>query len=375
MQQPRPTPRRRGLPGQWPRRHRERLARREVVETRARLHERGLSLGAFSVALGCSDRLIRRWAERNADPFDGLSPVALGRPTKRGTADERDLVLAILGVLGPFTPIASLRTLVPGLARREVEELRWRYRRHMRLAGHATAQVLTWHRPGAVWAMDYTEVPWRIDGAEKYVLSVRDLASGYELLALVAERADAQTTRNALTLLFKEFGPPLVLKSDNGSHFVEAGVRALLEEHHVLHLRSPAGWPAYNGACESGIHWLKARALQFAVHEGRDCISAGDLSAAQSLGNDRLRRVLGTERTPTQVWTSRQPIRDCERHELRLAVARLVLEARTSRGHHPATQLSDDQRAEAERDAISRALHERGLLSTRRRTIPLPRKR
>jgi hypothetical protein len=283
--------------------------------------------------------------------------------------------VAALGELGPFNPIASLRRLCPGLARREVHELRSRYRRRLRLIGRATAQALTWHRPGAVWAMDYTEVPWRVDGAEKYVLSVRDLASGYQLLALVTERADARTTRQALALLFVEHGAPLVIKSDNGSHFVEAAVRALLDEHRVLHLRSPAGWPAYNGACESGIHWLKARALQFAVREGRAHVSAGDLSAAQSLGNDRLRRVLDTERTPTQVWGVRHPITDCERHELSLVFARLELEARTSRGYHSATQLSDSQRAEVEREAISRALHERGLLSTRRRSIPLPAKR
>lgn len=346
-----------------------------MVEIRSRLHESGLALGAFSVALGCSDRTIRAWAQRAADAFDELSPVALGRPPKRGTAEERNLVIAALGELGPFASAQTLRGLAPGLARREVDELRSRYRRHLRQKGHATAQVLAWSRPGAVWAIDYTEVPWRVDGLEKHVLSVRDLASGYQLLALVAERADAETTRRALALLFREHGPPLVIKSDNGSHFVEAGVRALLDEHHVLHLRSPAGWPAYNGACESGIHWLKARALQFAVREGRDHVSAGDLSAAQSLGNDHLRRVLDTERTPTQVWTDRQPISDCERHELRLVVAHLELDARTSRGHHAAAQLPDDQRAEVEREAISRALHERGLLSTRRRSIPLPKKR
>jgi hypothetical protein len=165
------------------------------------------------------------------------------------------------------------------------------------------------------------------------------------------------------------------MKSDNGSHFTEAGVRAVLDAYRVLHLRSPAGWPAYNGACESGIHWLKARALQFAVREGRAQISASDLSAAQALGNDLLRRACGTERTPTQVWADRQPISDDERSELLLVFARRELEARASRGHLDATPLTDDERAAVEREAISRALHERGLLTTRRRSIPLPSKR
>ncbi|MCO5164771.1 MAG: DDE-type integrase/transposase/recombinase [Planctomycetes bacterium] len=367
--------RRRGLPGQWSRRQREHLARRAVVEARDQLNACGLSLSRFCESLGRSERTLRRWAERHADPFDRLTPVALGRPPKRGTALERNLVVAALGELGPFTPVASLRQLAPGLARREVEELCWRHRVHMRVAGHATAQTLAWHRPGAVWAVDYTEVPWRVDGREKHVLSVRDLASGYHLLALVAEHADARTTRDALASLFATHGPPLVLKSDNGGHFADAGVRALLDEHGVLHLRSPAGWPAYNGACESGIHWLKARAFQFAVREGRTQVSAGDLGAAVCLGNDLLRRVRGAEQTPTQVWSARQPISDGERHELRLVFERRELEARATRGHHPEALLSDDQRADVEREAISRALHERGLLTTRRRSIPLPAKR
>jgi transposase InsO family protein len=367
----RPTRRRRGLAGQRPQRELEQQARLEVVEARARLNACGMSLSDIDEALGRPARTIRSWAELREDD----RPCAIGRPPKRGTATERDAVLAVLAELGPFASVAMLRQVSPGLARREVEELRWRFRAHMRVAGHATAQVLTWHRPGAIWAMDYTEVPLRVDGAEKYVLSVRDLASGQHLLALVAEHADAETTRRALALLFAEHGAPLVLKSDNGSHFVEAEVRALLDERRVLHLRSPKATPTYNGACESGIHWLKERALQFAVLAGRQSVSAGDLGAALSLGNDSQRGHSITERTPTQVWGARQPIIECERAELHLVFARRELEARTVRGHHAATQLTDHQRAEVEREAISRALHERGLLSTRRRSIPLPSKR
>lgn len=314
-----------------------------------------------------------RPAQRHAE--DGLAPVALGRRPKRGTPEQRNAVVAVLGDLGPFAAISTLRQVAPGLARRELHELRWRHRRYMREAGHATAQVLSWHRPGAVWAMDYTEVPWRIDDHEKHVLSVRDLASGNHLLALVAEHADAKTTRAALALLFAEHGAPLVVKSDNGSHFVEAGVRALLDEHRVLHLRSPKGTPAYNGACESGIHWLKARALQFAVREGRDRVSAGDIDAARALGNDVARRLLGTEQSATQVWARRLPISPEERDGLHLVVAPLELEARSARALHAEHLLTDDQRAEVAREAISRALHERGFVATRRRSIPLPKKR
>ena len=86
-------------------------ARKAAAEARDRLAERGVSMAVASQALGRSERTLRRWAERHADPFDGLSPVALGRPPKRGTAADRDLVIAALGQLGPFTPIGSLQQL------------------------------------------------------------------------------------------------------------------------------------------------------------------------------------------------------------------------------------------------------------------------
>ena len=54
-------------------------------------------------------------------------------------------------------------------------------------------------------------------------------------------------------------GTPLVLKSDNGSHFTCNVVQDLLATHHVACLFSPPHWPQFNGGIEAGIHALKDR--------------------------------------------------------------------------------------------------------------------
>ena len=62
----------------------------------------------------------------------------------------------------------------------------------------------------------------------------------------------AATTRDALLALFVEFGPPLVLKSDNGSAF-KGDVITLLDDWQITPLRSPPKTPRYHGSREAGI--------------------------------------------------------------------------------------------------------------------------
>jgi hypothetical protein len=55
-----------------------------------------------------------------------------------------------------------------------------------------------------------------IDGLYPYLLAIRDFASGYTLAWLPVREATAETVLHFLRLLFRIFGAPLVLKSDNG---------------------------------------------------------------------------------------------------------------------------------------------------------------
>ncbi len=67
--------------------------------------------------------------------------------------------------------------------------------------------------------------------------------------------ADATATKalSVLARLVRKYGPPLVLKSDNGSAFLSAGFAAWLARWQILSLLSPVRMPRYNGACEAGI--------------------------------------------------------------------------------------------------------------------------
>src|SRR6185295_15872220 len=120
-------------------------------------------------------------------------------------------------------------------ARRELEDLSARYRRVYRKRGVMLHQ-LHWSNCGAVWATDFAEAPAKIDSEYPYVLSVRDLAAGKQLLALPVPHTSAQVVCEALRALFVEHGTPLVLKSDNGAAFIAEVTRTLLANAGVQHL-------------------------------------------------------------------------------------------------------------------------------------------
>lgn len=71
-------------------------------------------------------------------------------------------------------------------------------------------------------------------------------ATWLQLLWLPVEAETAETAAFALAALFAEHGPPLVLKSDNGSPFTAQPVRALLSAQGVTDLHSSACTPQYN---------------------------------------------------------------------------------------------------------------------------------
>ena len=69
----------------------------------------------------------------------------------------------------------------------------------------------------------------------------------------------AESTIDALQWLLLEHGPPLVLKSHNGSSFIADEMRRSLDGWRVRPLFSPPYTPEYNGAIEAGNGALKTR--------------------------------------------------------------------------------------------------------------------
>ena len=114
-----------------------------------------------------------------------------------------------------------------------------RYRRVWRRRYRPRGFRLTWHLAGAVWAMDFSEAPYLIDGVYKYLFAVRDLASHHQIAWIPVPDQQAETILPILEQLFQEHGPPLVLKSDNGSAFIADLLTGLMAANQVSSLFSP----------------------------------------------------------------------------------------------------------------------------------------
>lgn len=101
-----------------------------------------------------------------------------------------------------------------------------------------------------------------------WLVAVRDLASGYQLLWWPLRQATAEATAALLAELFGLFGAPLVRKSDNGCAFGSGVVQELLAAWGVTSLFSPPGCPWDNGSIEAALGSLKTRTAWQAVRGG-----------------------------------------------------------------------------------------------------------
>jgi hypothetical protein len=256
---------------------------------------------------------------------------------------------------------------------RELVDLADRYRQFYCNGQRVLVHALTWNVAGAVWAMDYTAPPNLVEGTYRTILCVRDLASGNTLATMPSAHDDAETTINVLRALFAEHGPPLCIKSDNGSHFVDQEVQRLLAEWRVAHLRSPFYTPSFNGSIEAGCGSLKIRAhYEAARHDRPGEWTLDDVEAARLRGNE-LGRPNGLARgTPDAEWGTRSPITEDARRSLLALVAQYELEEAGERGYQRGAPLGGDARLSIGRAALSRALCQLGYVQYRGRRIPLP---
>jgi transposase InsO family protein len=366
-----PSTARRGLARQRVVRERETSLRGHVVELAHWTHELGLSLPHTAGLLHLCARTLRAWCGL----FLGHVPRLhlLGRPTLRSPyADRRD-VLAVLDELGPATSVATLRACFPTMPRAELAELLGRYRRVWRMRHQHAPHVLEWTKPGTVWAMDFAETPQPIDGIYPYLLAVRDLASGYQLLWQPVPAPSADETILALRSLFAEHGAPLVLKTDNGSAFCADATRNFLAPWDIQVLFSPPHTPQYNGAIEAGIGSLKTRTERHAATQGHAGYwTADDVAAAQAEANATARPKGPTGPTPDQLWRERRPITTEQRALFEQAVARQLQEVYAAEGIAQEEVVTPKEERKMTRAAIRRALVECDYLLFTRRRIPLP---
>lgn len=222
-------------------------------------------------------------------------------------------------VHGPAASVATLQSWCPTASRRAIG--RWlREDRRRRRAG---LQIVRWHRPGRVWAMDFSDAPHQIEGQYRYLLHVRDLASHYHLAALPVMQTTATTVCGLLRRLCAHVGAPLVLKVDNGSSFVSHDLRDWARRCGTQLLYSPPCCPRYNGSIEASIASITTRAHHAAVGGGHPEVwTCDDVEAARASANAIVRRPSG--RTADASWRAAARITTIERRRFdrRCATAR-----------------------------------------------------
>ena len=233
------------------------------------------------------------------------------------TVSERNRVIRFLHhVTGPAIGLPALRALFSDMPRCALENLLSRYRRVWRARYCPFGLRLTWHQPGRVWAMDFSEAPFPIDGQYRDIFAVRDLASGRQLAWEPIAAQDAAQVIALLLLLFQRYGVPLLIKCDNGAAFIAERLADWLRSWRVILLFSPPRQPRYNGALERSNRTNKIyTAQQAASQEHPFQWRREDLEAARCLANEITRP--GGQHGPTaqEAWDARTPITDQERQQ------------------------------------------------------------
>lgn len=354
--------------GQQPRRQLEEVVRLRAAQFAAQQIERGCSQCQAARCLAVKARTLRSWMM--ARPGNA-PPASLGRPLTPSGAAQQQALISWLDSIGPGVGMPTLRTRFTDLARAELDSLLKDYRRAWRAANLQLIHVLAWQRPGAVWAMDFAEAPDLIDGLYPYLLAVRDLASGLQLLWQPVADLTVEAVLAELPWLFTRHGPPLLLKTDNGSAFLADLLGREFQRWGVGQLFSPPHRPEYNGSIEASIGSLKKRTEQQCERAGLpgQWTSAAVASALEQANTTaRPRRLAGA--TPEQVWQARRPLTADERLAFQASVAQFRIEERTQRQLPIEEPLSRTEQAAVDRAAFRRALVAHDLLLFRRRRIP-----
>lgn len=179
------------------------------------------------------------------------------------------------------------------VSRREVRQAAAEFRREK----EQQIERVLWLLPGLAWAIDGTQY-----ARDCKIIPVQDLASRYRLPPLLSTREDGREIASHLESLFQRFGPPLLLKKDNGSPYNNQYVDALLLEWNVVPLNSPPGYPQYNAAIEKGIRDLKENLEERIEGDGRvDAATASHLEATIHLLNHQSSRTLNGQ-TPCEFF-------------------------------------------------------------------------
>jgi transposase InsO family protein len=361
----------RSVDQQMKRREAERKIKKSVLALLRSGMRNGLGTAEVARQIGIVAGTLSSWARGWTE--NRLAIEARGRPLVGMNQTVRELVLSIFRLMGPWVGLPTLQAMFPWTPRAQLEDLSRRYRYAYRRRSSMLAHVLKWLAPGSVWAMDFKKAPLPVDGVYPWILVLRDLASGNLLLSIPVTEETARVVCHALTMLFKQCGKPLVIKSDNGSAFIAQETRAMLKAEGIWLLLSPPGTPEYNGACEAGIGSLTTRANQESFRNDRPGEwTCDDIEGARLMANQTARPQGYVGPTPDEAWSLRLVVSPEARQAFSETVIKCQAQARAEHGYLPDIELSRDDQDAIDRIAISRALVAHDYLTFRRRRISLP---
>jgi transposase InsO family protein len=352
---------------QQPRREREHRSR-EAAARFVTAHQASCRLAAD--CLKVSPRTLSYWCRRNAEGT--LTAKLRGRPCREPSLEERTEVALVLEETGPRLGLPTLQTYYPQTPPCVLTYLLKEYRRQFQKDHQQMVETLHWQCPGTVWAIDHSEPPRPMDGHYNRILAVRDLASGAQLAWTPVLDATAAEALPVLEALVRQYGAPLVLKSDNGSAFISKDFGQWLAGWQIVPLFSPVRMPRFNGACEAGIGAAKRRTEYLATRHNRPLDwSANDLYAAQLWANEDNYPDGFAAGTPASRFAARVPIDPIERDTFRAAVLQYEQKLHAA-ACTQGDKLTDMLVAVHHRRAVRHVLVEHGYLDITRRSIPQP---
>jgi transposase InsO family protein len=342
----------------------------------------GHQVGDVARELGIGPGTIYTWMRRWRDMEDRLQPTVRGAPQYTCTRQERFQVHLVIDLFGTDISVACLVRIFPEIARRELARLLHGRRAQLWRDGgpRVALRTVRWHGVGQVWAMDFTELDAPDALGRRYALVVRDLASRYLLACEPCWSQDQTVVLAVLGRLLIAYDAPLVIKADNGSHFRNAAVEALLLCNGIVPLWSPPYYPRFNGAIEAGIGRWKDRLRIIATRDDHALgVTADHMEGARLQANASGEASDGE--APATWWDRRHPIPSAWRKTFQQLVRehqqRIETVLRT-KARVPQPAVAEDQPDEitwsdaAQRRAVIAALAEAGVVHIRSRRVHQP---